>query len=333
VTRVAILCAGRGSYTERSLGSLPPEHEWVKRAEHLRRGYGLPSLVELDGAPRFESTTHLAPANVSPLIWLVSMLDSEQAKQEHEVTCLAGNSMGWYTALAVSGALSFDDGYRLVQEMSILQQKHQETHGGGQILYPLVGDDWTLDAERIGAVEDALASSNGQAFPSIQLGGYTVLAGTEDGIKHLLRSLPRVQLGKNPYPFRLMQHGAYHTQLQEPVALAARSKLAELEFRTPNVTLIDGLGRRFTPWSTDPDELRAYTLGDQIVAPYDLTLSVRVALREHAPDRIVCPGPGNTLGGVCGQILIEEGWRDVRSRTDFDALQASEEPIVVSMRR
>ena len=105
------------------------------------------------------------------------------------------------------------------------------------------------------------------------------------------------------------------------------------EFRPPEITLIDGRGRRHTPWSTDPEELRAYTFGEQVVAPYDFTASVRVALREHAPDRLVCPGPGNTLGGVCGQILIEEGWRGTGSRADFDALQASDEPVLVSMRR
>ena len=337
VKRAALVLAGRGSYTERSLGSLPkdgqPGAELVQRAEHLRRGYDLPALRELDGMTRFEPSTHLVPANVSPLIWLVSMLDSVQAKREHDVTCVVGNSMGWYTSLAVGGALSFDDGYRLVQEMSILQQEHQDASPGGQVLYPIVGDDWRLDAQRMGAVEQALASSDGEALPSIRLGGYAVLAGSEAGVKHLLRTLPRVQLGKNPYPFRLMQHGPYHTPWQAPVAEAARRRLAELEFRRPEITLVDGFGRRFTPWSSDVNELCAYTLGAQVTDPYDFTASVRVALREHAPDRLVCPGPGNTLGGVCGQVLIEEGWRGLHSKADFDALQASDEPMLVSMRR
>ena len=265
------------------------------------------------------------------------MLDAAQAKRDYDVTCIAGNSMGWYTALAVGGALSFDDGYRLVQEMSFLQQEHQDhpdnERRGGQIIYPVVDDDWRMDNERLGAVEDALASSNGEAWRSIDLGGYAVLAGSELGVKHLLKTLPRVQLGKNPYPFRLMQHGPYHTPLAAPVAEAAKKRLASLEFRRPEITLIDGRGRQFTPWSTDPAELRDYTFGDQVTTPYDFTLSVRVALREHAPDRLVCPGPGNTLGGVCGQILIEEGWRGTSSKSDFDALQSSDEPVLVSMRR
>jgi acyl transferase domain-containing protein len=330
MTRAALLCPGRGSYGERQLRSLPADHAWVRRADELRVEYGLPKLTELDRAERYSAALHLRPANASLLIWLVSMLDCAQALalERHEVVCVAGNSMGWYTALAVAGALSFDDGFRLVQEMSLLQEQHA---GGGQVIYPLIDEQWRRDEVLAGAVRDALATSNGQAFPSIDLGGYAVLAGTEAGIAHLLQRLPPVKLGATSYPFRLIQHGAYHTQLVQPVAAAARAKLARLDFRQPTTTLIDGRGVRFTPWSTDVAELVDYTLGAQVVEPYDFTLSVRVALREHAPDALVLPGPGNTLGGVCGQILAAEGWRSIGSKADFERAQQGERPPLVSM--
>jgi len=331
--RAAILCPGRGSYAEKTLASLPQDHAWVRRADELRKARGLPSLAELDRAPRFVPATHLAPANAAPLIWLVSMLDSAAAMQEHEIACVAGNSMGWYTALAVAGALDFDDGFRLVQEMSILQEEQQKAEGGGQVIYPVVDERWRHDAKLEDAVRTALESSNGEARLSIRLGGYLVLAGTEAGIAHLLRALPKVKLGQNPYPFRLMQHGPYHTPLLAGVAAKARERLGNLAFRAPKTTLVDGRGARFTPWSADPAALASYTLGAQITEAFDFTTSVRVVLREHAPARLVCPGPGNTLGGVCGQILVEEGWRGIGSREDFDRVQQSDDPIVVSMRR
>jgi [acyl-carrier-protein] S-malonyltransferase len=334
VSRVVLLCPGRGSYTEKSLHSLPAEHAWVRRAEELRAEYGLSSLVELDQAAKFDPKLHLEPANVSPLIWLVSMLDCAAARAEHEIVAVAGNSMGWYTALAVGGALDFDDGFRLMQEMSLLQQQHAAaSEGGGQVIYPLVDETWQRDPEKVAAVETALAANPDDAFRSIELGGYAVLAGTEAGIAALLRSLPKTKLGSTPYPFRLMQHGPYHTPLVEPVAARARKSLARLGWRAPHTTLVDGRGARFTPWSCDVDELVRYTLGAQITTPYDFTTSVRVALREYAPDQIVTPGPGNTLGGVCGQILIAEGWRGIHSRADFDRVQQGETPMLVSMRR
>jgi [acyl-carrier-protein] S-malonyltransferase len=333
VKRAAILCPGRGSYTEKTRRSLPVDHEFVRRADELRRKRGLPALTDLDNAERFEAGKHLAPANVSALIWLVSMLDAARAVEEDEIVCVAGNSMGWYTALAVAGALDFDDGFRLVQEMALLQEEQQRAEGGGQVLYPVVDEHWKRDAQREDAVRSALETSEGAARLSIRLGGYEVLAGTEAGLAHLLRALPKVKLGQNLYPFRLLQHGPYHTPLLEPVARKARAELADLRFRAPRTTLVDGRGVRFTPWSTDPLELAAYTLGAQVVETFDFTCSVRVALREHAPDRLVCPGPGNTLGGVTGQILVQEGWRGIRSRVEFETVQAGEDPILVSMRR
>lgn len=331
--RIAILCPGRGSYTDKTLRSLPDAHPWVERAEALRRGSGLPSLVELDRAPKFDAKTHLLPENVSPLIYLVSMLDAAARMQEDKCVAVAGNSMGWYTSLAVAGALSFDDGFRLVQEMAILQRDQQAEHGGGQIIYPVIDEQWRPDPERARHVSDALASSGGAAFRSIDLGGYVVLAGSEAGLAHLLAVLPKVKVGATMYPFRLMQHGAYHTPLVENVSTRAREVLGALEFAPPRVTLVDGRGARFTPWSTDVDELREYTFGAQVTTTYDFALSIRVALREYAPDNLVCPGPGNSLGGVCGQVVVKEGWRGVKSKDDFQRVQDSDSPILVSMRR
>ena len=135
------------------------------------------------------------------------------------------------------------------------------------------------------------------------------------------------------YPFRLMQHGAYHTQLVQAVSTRAHASLSGLRFARPKVTLIDGHGTRYSPWSADVDILREYTLGAQVTTLYDFALSIRVALREFAPDHLVCPGPGNSLGGVCGQVVVNEGWRGVHSKDDFQRLQDSDSPILVSMRR
>ncbi len=330
MTRRAIVCPGRGSYTEKSLGSLPEGHPWVAAADELRIALDLPPLSELDRAPRFSAQSHLRPANAAALIYVVSMLDATATLAGGGVVAVAGNSLGWYTALAVAGALSFEDGLRLVQEMALIQERHEQ---GGQILYPLVDEEWRRDDTAVELVESALSDAPGEAFHSIHLGGYAVLAGSPQGIAHLLARLPQRKLGGTLYPLRLLRHGPYHTPLVAAVCDEARERLGDLAWRPPTVPLIDGRGRVFTPWSTDLDELAAYTLGTQVREPYDLTASVRVLLCEYAPDRIVLPGPGNTLGGVIGQVLIAEGWRSIRSKADFQAVQSSDNPIVESLRR
>ena len=259
MTRVAVVCPGRGSYTEKELGSLPAQHPWVARADALRARYELPPLSALDRAPRFSAAEHLRPANAAPLIWLVTLLDAQRALAEADTraACVLGNSMGWYTALALAGALDFDDGFRLVQEMALLQEAER---GGWQLLYPLVGDDWLPDPARAAAVRAALAASAGGAYPSIHLGGYAVLAGGDAALVPVQRELPAIEQGRARYPLRLVGHGPYHTPLCAGVARAAAERLGDLAFRRPRLALVDGRGVRFSPWSTDPGELRAYTL-------------------------------------------------------------------------
>lgn len=332
-----VVCPGRGAYTAASLGSLVAEHPLVQRAEELRAAMGLEPLLELDGAHRFEAARHLRPANASPLIFLVSLLDAEQALQDHDVTAVLGNSMGWYTALVVGGALSFDDGFRLIQTVAILQEQPLPGGGqGGQVIYPLTDEDWRPDPRLSRSITEVLSGDGngdgGHVYESIDLGGFAVLAGDEAGVGRLVERLAPVKLGERLFPLRLALHGPYHTPLVAHVADSAREQLADLGWRTPLTTLIDGRGVRWDPWTTDPEGLRDYTLGEQVTTPFSFAASVWVALREHAPELLVLPGPGNSLGGICGQLVVGEGYRGIRSREDFAEAQRTD-PVVLSMRR
>jgi [acyl-carrier-protein] S-malonyltransferase len=335
--RAVIVCPGRGAYTAASLGSLPADHPIMRRAEQLRTEYGLEPLLELDGAPRFDPARHLRPANASPLTFLATLLDVEQAASDHRVTAVVGNSLGWYSALAVAGALPFEDAFRLVQEMAIFQEEPLPDGGhGGQVIYPLLDADWAPVPDLRAAVADVLGNGHdagGRVFESIDLGGYAVLAGDERGVTHLLDRLPPVRIGERIFPLRLALHGPYHTPLVEHVAEAAGDRLGDLRWQRPSVTMIDGRGARWSPWSTDPAALRDYTLGEQVTTPFRFAVSLRVALREYAPDVLVLPGPGNSLGGICGQLVVTEGYRGIRTRAAFEATQRSAAPVVLSMRR
>ncbi len=335
--RGVLVLPGRGAYTAASLGSLDPNHRWVRRADELRAAAGLPHLTELDGAARFDPRLHLQPIHIAPLTWLASLLDAERAAADHHIAAVIGNSLGWYTALAATGVLDFDDGFALVQEMGRLQQGPLPGGGrGGQVIYPTSDAEWQPDAALLASVDSALAASNGNgaghAFPSVDLGGYVVLAGDDAGIDRLLRQLPSVRLGERLYPLHLALHGPYHTPLVAHIAEQAAQRLGGLHWGAPQVTLIDGRGARWTPWSTDPQRLRHYTIGDQITTPYRFAAGLRVALREEAPDRLVLAGPGNTLGAICGQLLAAEGYHGIRSRADFERVQ-QRDPLVLSMRR
>jgi [acyl-carrier-protein] S-malonyltransferase len=334
VSRALVAFPGRGSYTAASLGSLRVDHPWVHLADEMRAELGLPSLSELDRAPHFDPPVHLRAANASPLTFLVGMLDAERIAVDHDVVATVGNSTGWYTALAATGALPFEDAFRIVQELALLQERPLPADGpGGQVIYPLMDALWRPDPSLAKAVDHALAAGNGNTHRSIELGGYAVLAGTESGIDRLLNALPRVTVGQRAFPLRLALHDPSHTPLVKHVADAAREQLTGLRWQAPTVTLIDGRGMRFTPWSADANEIARYTLDEQLTTPYRFATALRVALREHAPQVIVLPGPGNSLGGICGQVIVAEGYRGLRTRAAFEEAQAGTSPILLSIRK
>lgn len=332
--RVLLVCPGRGSYDRASLGSLKGRRgaaqAVIDACDGWRTEHGRPTVSELDAAEAFKTSLHVAGEHASLLTFACSVADRfELDADRYEVVGVAGNSMGWYTALAVAGALSLDDGIRLVDTMGSYQERNVI---GGQILYPLTDEDWVADPVLADAVEAALrqvAAEGHVAEWSIRLGGFAVLGADADGTKRLLGVLPPVQRGDRTFPVQLPLHSAFHTSLLEPTSARARVELADLGFRAPEVPLIDGRGRIFRPRSADPDELRDYTLGHQVVRPYDFTTSIVTALHHCAPDLVVALGPGNPLGGPLARILTADGWHGLRTRSAFDVANR-ERPILAS---
>ncbi len=334
MTRAAVAFPGRGAYGPPSLGSLPAAHPWVRRADELRDGMGLEPLTRIDGAARFDPAIHLRPTNGWPLVFLCSLLDAERIADDHEVVVVTASSTGWYTALAASGALGFDDTFRLVQEMAAAAEAPLEASAqAAELIYPLTDEGWRPAEARIDGLREALGAVNGGTGLALDLGAFAIVAGTADAIDGIAERLPRVQVAERAFPLRLATADAWHTPLRAPAVQAAAARLTDLAWDRPNVTLVDGRGVRFTPWSTDPATLAEHTLHAHGATTYDFATSLRVALREYAPDVILLPGPGGSLGAACAQIAVSEGYRGLRSRSEFEAAQAGSAPLLLSMRR
>ncbi len=346
--RALLVCPGRGSYTAAELGYLRRDgrdaaRDWVVAADALRHQAGLPALSELDAAERFDPALHAAGPHAGPLIFTCSVVDSVLIGELFEIVAVAGNSMGWYSALHVAGALDFDQAFALIQTMSDLQARYS---AGGQIIYPLCDEQWRPDPAAADAVDSALEQTNAAArhsespvatgapivFWSIRLGGYAVLAGSEDGLTALKQRLPATKRGGRTYPLDLPGHAAYHTPLLEETSNRAVERFSELAFCPPAIPLIDGRGHVFKPYIADPAELYGYTFALQVTRTYDFSHSIRVGLREFGPDCIILLGPGDQLGGPIGQIVVAERWAGMTTRAEFSARQ-QRDPFLLSMGR
>lgn len=316
-----LFCPGRGSYTKDELGFVGrtvrpgPVAAALDACDAHRRGQGRPTLREIDGAEKFRPGLHLDGENAAELIYFGTLAHLEELRERYRILAVAGNSLGWYTALPASGALDPTSGWRLVATMASLQKQVP----GGQILTTTVGDDWRTDHALADAVRAALTAlrARGDAFfcdYSIRLGGHEVVAGTERAIAELLTGLPKIKVGEREFPFRLAGHGPFHTPLCAPTSAQAAGLLADLPMRAPECHLIDGFGNIHSPWSADPRELLRYTTREQVLETFDFSACVRTAMREFQPDVLLCAGPGSSLRAPVGHCVVREGWRGIHDR-------------------
>ncbi|WP_374396489.1 ACP S-malonyltransferase [Tabrizicola sp.] len=324
-----LICPGRGTYTKTELGSLArfPDAALLSRFDAERARLGQETLSALDGAQSYSVARHTRGDNASALIYACTLGDA-LSLQGVEVVAVTGNSMGWYSALACAGAVSPMDGFTVVNTMGTLMQ---EALIGGQLVYPFMAEDWqdapARRAELLALVEEIGDRPGHDLALSIDLGGMLVIAGNEAGLKAFEAAVPPVQ---GRFPLRLGNHAAFHTALQAPIAAKGRAALPESLFGQPKTPLIDGRGQVWWPGAATTAALRDYTLGHQVVEPYDFTAAIRTAAREFAPDYFIVPGPGTTLGGAVAQSLIRANWRGLASKADFQRLQA-EDPFLISM--
>lgn len=257
-----------------------------------------------------------------------SLQDARHAGDDHEVVAVLGNGAGWYAALALAGVIPDDAAQRIVREIARIQQSAPSA--GGQVVYPLTDAAWRPDARLSASLDRAMATANGSIHHSVDLGAFAILDGTVAGVETLLAELPAVGIGEIRYPL-LLTRPPFHSPLAAALAEQLAERVADTAWHMPELTLIDGRGRRHTPWSADPAALREDTLGAQLVETYRFATALRVALREYAPDVIIIPGNGGSLAAVCGQLVVGEGYRGIRSRRAFIEAQRRR-PVVLSMR-
>lgn len=329
--RIVVICPGRGSYTKENLGTLigrTSMREELELLDQERAQLNYPTLSELDGAEKFKTSLHTKGEHASPLIYACSKADFlEINDDQYEVVAIAGNSMGWYLTLAFAGVLNELDSFRLIQTMGAMMEKGLI---GGQVIYPIIDKTWNIDPEKVKLVDSVIDEINknegAEVFISIHLGGYRVLAGNKEGVKQLLEKLPKLE----NYPFQLVNHGAFHTPLLKDISEKAEHGLYQLQFNKPKIPIIDGEGVIWQPYSTDLKKLYDYTLKTQVLETYNFTKSIEVALKEFAPDHLVLLGPGNSLGGAIGQIMVQNQWKGIKNKEDFSKLQI-ENPFLISL--
>ncbi len=327
-----VVCPGRGTYNKSELGYLQRHHadkkDLINSIDDYRRQTRQTTISELDQARIFDPRIHTRGDNASSLIYACAYADFLSIDRDHyDVVAITGNSMGWYIALVCAGSLSPSDALMLIDSMGKLMS---DEGAGGQLIYPLLDDNWQTIPGRIQELDRLTREINQQAgnqlTNSILLGGLRVFAGNDAALETLHTSLPP----EGNYPMRLPNHAAFHSPLMQTTSETARSLIPNGMFNSPRIPLVDGRAQSWFPLSSDATSLYEYTLGHQIVKTYQFSRAIQASVQEFAPDCLIIPGPGNTLGGATAQALIDIQWQGLTSKQDFIKRQQND-PFILSM--
>jgi [acyl-carrier-protein] S-malonyltransferase len=276
-----------------------PSWELVQEASEVAER-DIAHLLLDAGAEELRETRN---AQLSTFVLSMVVLDAVE-RLGVQPTLHAGHSLGEYSALVASGAISFADGVRLVQERGNAMQAAADAMPG--TMAAILGLDDEL-------VELACVKSNADVFvANYNAPGQVVIAGTVDGIQaagELAKSLG----AKRVMPIKV--GGAFHTPFMAAAGERLEKALAEIDFRAPKrpvVANVDALPHR-------SEQESRKTLGLQLTSPVRWR-QILHTIEEAGVDLIVELGPGSVLTGMAKRTIENVARASVAKPDDLDAL-------------
>ncbi len=204
---------------------------------------------------------------------------------------VGGHSLGEFSALAASGAVSFEDGLRLVAVRASEMQKCCEKVPG--IMAAIIG----LPAEKI---EEICASTPGIVIPAnYNCDGQIVISGEKEAVLAACDACKQAG-AKRALP--LAVSGAFHSPLMEPARAELAKAIEATEVRTPSCPIYQNVS---AGPETDPVRIKENLL-KQLTSPVRWTQSVKAMLADGATDFTEI-GPGTVLQGLVKRIGGSEG--------------------------
>lgn len=210
----------------------------------------------------------------------------------------AGHSLGEFTAHVCAGALSFEDGLRLVRRRGELMARSDDG-----TMAAVLG----LDAERV----EALCDDDGGTVVAANYNapGQVVISGEEEAVQRVGR---RAEEAGARRVLTLQVSGAFHSPLMEVARDGLAEALEAVEFRDPEFPVVANVSGDEVTGGREARRL----LVEQLTSPVLWTDSVRT-MRERRPDRWLELGPGSVLGGLLRRI---DRSQDGRSVGDVEAV-------------
>ncbi len=224
-----------------------------------------------------------------PAVFLHSVISALCLGEEFAPSMVAGHSLGEFSALVAAGALSFEDGLKLVYARATAMQKACEAAPG--TMAAVIG----LPDDKIEAVCKECSTPGNIVVPAnYNCPGQLVISGNVDAINQACEKL-KAAGAKRALPLKV--GGAFHSPLMQPAKEELQKAIEATEFSTPKCPVyqnVDGKPH------TDAAEIKSNLIA-QLTSSVRWTSSVQNMIADGADDFTEC-GPGKALQGMIGRI-------------------------------
>ncbi len=221
-----------------------------------------------------------------PAIFLHSVVLAKALGDKFQPSMVAGHSLGEFSALVAAGALSFEDGLKLVAQRANAMQKACELQPS--TMAAILGlDDETV--EKVCAqIEDVVVAAN------YNCPGQLVISGTIEGVDKACALLSEAGAKR---ALKLNVGGAFHSPLMEPAKLELQAAIEATDIKAPICPIYQNVDAK--PY-TDPAAIKENLIA-QLTGAVRWTQTVQNMLEDGA-EAFVEVGPGNVLQGLVKKV-------------------------------
>jgi [acyl-carrier-protein] S-malonyltransferase len=285
MSKTALLFAGQGAQVV-GMGKdlaekFPSAKNWFDRA-NAALGYDLAGICF--NGPEAELTK---TENAQPGIFLVSWVCFELLKEKIpnlKFDATAGLSLGEFTALTAAGAMSFEDGLRVVRARGKFMQEACDATRGG--MAAVIGLDEIPTRE--------VCAEAGVVLANLNCPGQLVISGAADKIEKACE-LAKAKGARKAIPLPVA--GAYHSPLMAGAQPKLQNELAKIKISPPSVPVISNVNAL-------PHGIAGRTISqlvEQVTSSVLWEKSMRVLLAQGFT-RFIELGPGTALSGFMKRI-------------------------------
>lgn len=221
-----------------------------------------------------------------PAIFLHSVILAKALGADFQPAMVAGHSLGEFSALVAAGALTFEDGLRLVAKRANAMQKATEAEPG--TMAAILGLEDIIVEEKCAEVDDIVVPAN------YNCPGQLVISGSVSGVDKACELL--LEAGAKR-ALKLNVGGAFHSPLMELAKKELQDAILDVEIQVPVCPIYQNVDA--LPYQ-DPVAIKENLIA-QLTGAVRWTQTVQTMLADGA-ESFVEVGPGAVLQGLVKKV-------------------------------